>query len=195
MLDVSGIQFSSVIDLPDDVHVHDFATPEGRNIQTDCEYSIGKYNEERHGMYETALFDDNRFIHVGIDIGAPIDTPIKSFADGTIYSFGINPHDGDYGPTIITQHQLNGTDVWALYGHLASRSLLGLVSGEKIYSGETIAWVGKEEENGGWPPHLHFQLSLEKPDGHDIPGVVSPEERGRALQVYPDPRIILGDLY
>ena len=195
MLDVGGIEFSPVIDLPEEVFIHDFATPEGRAVEVNHEYSIGKYNEERPGMYETDLFSDNRFIHVGIDISAPIGTPIKSFADGEIYSFGVNPSDGDYGPTIITEHRFNGVQVWALYGHLEERSLSNLIVGEKISRGQVIAWIGNEEENGGWPPHLHFQLSLVRPEGYDIPGVVSPDERSKALEIYPDPRIVLGDLY
>jgi murein DD-endopeptidase MepM/ murein hydrolase activator NlpD len=195
MLEVGDEVFAAVIDLPPEVHIHDFSTTEGVVEQFSEQYSIGKYDEERRGMYETELFADNRFIHMGIDIGAPVYTSVKSFAEGKIYSFGINSADGDYGPTIIVQHLINGVDVWALYGHLSTESLANLIVGQGVESGQRIAWVGDEEENGGWPPHLHFQLSLVKPEGYDIPGVVSPEERLRARQIYPDPRIVLGPLY
>ena len=65
----------------------------------------------------------------------------------------------------------------------------------KINSGDVIAKIGSESENGGWPPHLHFQLSLEEPETFDLPGVVEKSEIKSALKKYPDPRIILGDLY
>ena len=61
--------------------------------------------------------------------------------------------------------------------------------------GEVIAWFGAFEENGGWDPHLHFQLSLIEPETHDMPGVVAPEDRDQALRDYPDPRLVLGPLY
>ncbi|GIT41297.1 MAG: hypothetical protein Ct9H300mP10_03070 [Methanobacteriota archaeon] len=55
--------------------------------------------------------------------------------------------------------------------------------------------MGDKHENGGWEPHLHFQLSLVEPETHDLPGVVAPEDREQALLDYPDPRLVLGPLY
>jgi hypothetical protein len=55
--------------------------------------------------------------------------------------------------------------------------------------------MGDKDENGGWDPHLHFQLSLIEPETHDMPGVVSPEDREQALRDYPDPRLVLGPIY
>ena len=158
-------------------------------------------------MYETEIFGGVRNIHVGIDIGAPVDTPVYAFADGKIHSFGINPEDGSYGPTIITEHDIDliksselslessSDKFWVLHGHLSKQSLNGLEIGMKINSGDVIAKIGSESENGGWPPHLHFQLSLEEPETFDLPGVVEKSEIKSALKKYPDPRIILGDLY
>ena len=64
----------------------------------------------------------------------------------------------------------------------------------------TIESVGEApnhhfHENGGWEPHLHFQLSYQEPETHDMPGVVAPSDREEALQIYPDPRLVLGTLY
>ena len=56
-------------------------------------------------MYNTELFGGERDLHVGLDIGAPIDTPV-AFADGIVFSKGVNPEAGSYGPTIITEHEL-----------------------------------------------------------------------------------------
>jgi murein DD-endopeptidase MepM/ murein hydrolase activator NlpD len=158
-------------------------------------------------MYETEIFGGVRNIHVGIDIGAPVGTSVHAFGEGKIHSFGINPEQGSYGPTIITEHDINlikssnllinnsSGKFWALHGHLSEQSLNGLEIGMKINSGDVIAKIGNENENGGWPPHLHFQLSLEEPETFDLPGVVEKSEIESALKKYPDPRIILGNLY
>jgi hypothetical protein len=58
-----------------------------------------------------------------------------------------------------------------------------------------LAFIGAEHENGGWPPHLHLQLSVNEPVGNDLPGVVTDEERLQALKDYPDPRLIVGNVY
>ena len=42
---------------------------------------------------------------------------------------------------------------------------------------------------------MHFQLSLERPESCDMPGVVNPEDRDSALMKYPDPRLVLGQIY
>jgi hypothetical protein len=55
--------------------------------------------------------------------------------------------------------------------------------------------VGDRHENGGWNPHLHFQLSRVAPDVPDMPGAVCAADRDDALRRYPDPRLVLGALY
>ena len=146
-------------------------------------------------MYNTEIFHGERFLHVGIDIGAPVGTPCMAFMDGEISHFGYNPEPGDYGNVLITKHHLDGVDLWALYGHLSSESIENKTVGQKIVAGEVISWFGEEHENGGWEPHLHFQLSLVEPETHDLPGVVAPKDRREALRCYPDPRLVLGPLY
>ena len=107
--------------------------------------------------------------------------------------------DGSYGPTIITEHsiEIDGKQqtIWVLHGHLSRESLNGLVAGAPISKGDAIGKMGEEYENGGWPPHVHIQLSMVEPTEPDLEGVVSPEHRDDALKRYPDPRNILGLLY
>ena len=55
-------------------------------------HAAGKFNERRRGMYDTEMFRDvgnavggfsgQRDIHMGLDIGGPVDTPVLAFADG-----------------------------------------------------------------------------------------------------------------
>jgi murein DD-endopeptidase MepM/ murein hydrolase activator NlpD len=147
-------------------------------------------------MYTTELYaSSRRDIHMGIDIAAPVGTGVHAFADGTIFLFGYNGAPGDYGYTLITRHQWEGGALYALFGHLAKESIQGKAEGAPFRQGEVLAWVGPKEENGGWNPHLHFQLSLVEPRTCDLPGVVSEEQREEALRIYPDPRLVLGPIY
>ena len=193
MIDWRTEDYHPVVHLPDEYEVRYFTN--GDYSPSEYEFDIGRYDELRPGMYSTDLFSDGRFLHVGIDIGAPVGTPCMAFDDGEISKFGYNPDDGDYGHVVITKHIIDGRSVWALYGHLNSKSIENKEIGQKISKGEVICWMGDKHENGGWESHLHFQLSLKEPETHDLPGVVSPDNRDQALQDYPDPRLVLGPIY
>lgn len=158
-------------------------------------FTIGRYNEKRPGVYSHAIFGGTRNHHIGIDLGAPAGTPIFAFSPGKIFAIADHLEPGNYGPTLITEHKLGGKLVFALYGHLSRSSLQDKKVGQTIEAGELIAFLGTESENGGWPPHLHFQLSYRAPTGGDMPGVVSEEELPEALALYPDPRLVLGPIY
>lgn len=195
MIQFSNFNFHPVIHMPDVYDVRDFTTMDNANRVPTHPFSVGKYDEDRVGMYTQELFEGLRTVHMGIDIGTPIHTPIHAFWEGTIFAFGWNEAEGDYGHVIVTEHTLQGVRLWALYGHLSAASITGKHVGKRIRRGEVLGSVGDEHENGGWPPHLHFQLSYVQPTTHDMPGVVSPKERLEALEKYPDPRLVLGPLY
>ena len=186
-------RYHPVVHLPDEYEVRDFTT--GNYTPSEYEFDIGRYDELRPGMYSTELFSDGRFLHIGIDIGAPVGTPCMAFDEGEISHFGYNAADGDYGYVIITKHIVGEIPIWALYGHLSADSIKGKKIGQKISRGEVICWMGDRDENGGWESHLHFQLSINEPETHDMPGVVNPENRKTALEKYPDPRLVLGPIY
>ena len=198
-----GLQFSPVVPSlrPDNYLVRDFTrglagwTPlEGTGFTHD----VGRYNERRPAMYEASMFDSAegaREIHIGVDIGSEVGTPVHSCADGVLHSCGYNPGKGDYGNVLVAEYSLNGLRVWALYGHLSSASIEGRVPGMAVASGDVLGWMGGRHENGGWPPHVHFQLSLVEPPTHDMPGVVAAAHHEAALRAHPDPRLVLGPLY
>ena len=193
MIDWSAYDYHPVVHLPMDYTVLDLTDGSWESPET--EFSIGKYDEVRPNLYNTELFGGERNVHMGIDIGGPVGTPCMGFMDGEISHFGYNPAAGDYGNVVITKHDIGGVPVWALYGHLDAASIEDKRVGQIVESGDVIAWVGAFEENGGWEPHLHFQLSLVEPETHDMPGVVAPGEREYSLEIYPDPRNVLGPLY
>ena len=196
MLNVASITFAPVIKLPDEYEIYDFTEGYDSDRPLAYPYGVGKYNEHRPGMYAGEQFtEDQRDIHIGIDIGTPVGEPVHAFYGGTIHALGDNDIPWDYGPTIITVHRWLNQTVYALHGHLSRASLAEWSVGDHFEQGATLGWVGTKAENGGWNPHLHFQLSLLKPDTYDMPGVVSRAQLNWALETFPDPRIVLGPLY
>ena len=161
----------------------------------DQEWLVGGYLENRQGMYTSEVFAGVRYIHLGIDIWAKAGTPVYSVADGVVFGCRDNNKDLDYGPTLITEHEVNGIKLYCLYGHLGRASLEQRSAGEVIKKGQHLANLGSTGENGGWIPHLHFQLSLDRPDTIDMPGVCAPDQVDKARLTHPDPRLILGPLY
>jgi len=190
----SSYNFHPVVFLPSKYSVLDLSG-DNVNVKPETDFWIGRYNEIRKNLYSAELFEGIRNIHVGIDIGAPVGTPCMSFSDGVIKFFGYNPQIGDYGNVIITEHEFDSIYLWALYGHLDSKSIQFKKIGQPISRGEVIGHMGNQYENGGWPSHLHFQLSFIEPATHDLPGVVSADEHFQSLQDFPDPRLVLGALY
>ena len=193
MIDWNSESYHPVVNLPAKYKVLDLT--KGSWDSGESEYSIGRYNEFRPNVYTTELFAGVRNLHVGIDIGGPVGTPCMAFMNGKIHNFGYNPKAGDYGNVVITEHDISGSKIWALYGHLDSKSLIGKSKGQSVTKGQAIGHLGNESENGGWEPHLHFQLSTVEPETHDLPGVVSIEDSAIALKLYPDPRFVLGPIY
>jgi peptidoglycan LD-endopeptidase LytH len=164
---------------------------------TNATYLVGGYMEDRILYQRSRHFDgeENRTIHLGIDIWGKAGTKIFAPLDGTIHSFAFNNNFGDYGATIILQHQLEGEIFHTLYGHLSLRDIENLQPGQPIQIGETIAHFGQPHENGNWPPHLHFQIikDIQNKNG-DYPGVCAISEKAFYLNNCPDPDIILNML-
>ena len=158
--------------------------------------AVGGYEEERSpAMYDGPLYTDGRILHMGIDFWVPDGTPVLAVAPGRVFGLADNRGPKDYGPTIITEHEIDGRTLWMLHGHLSVASLARIEPGQHIAPGDVIGFVGMESENGGWVPHLHVQLATERPEKIDLPGVVRPQEREQAKQLYPDPRLLLGPVY
>ncbi|MEE2758799.1 MAG: peptidoglycan DD-metalloendopeptidase family protein [Candidatus Thermoplasmatota archaeon] len=191
-IDFAAEDWHPAIDLPEFYDVLDLSG-KAENVRM-SDFSIGKYDEIRN-IYTTELFAGGRTLHIGLDIGGPVGTPVMSVADGKIAFSGYNAADGDYGHTVIVHHTIQEQDLWILYGHLNADSTANCPAGKTVSKGEIIAWLGDKDDNGGWPPHLHFQLSLLEPHTHNLPGVVHPDDRDRALRDFPDPRLVLGALY
>ncbi|MFD2873256.1 peptidoglycan DD-metalloendopeptidase family protein [Mucilaginibacter ximonensis] len=163
--------------------------------ETGSRYGIGGYMEHRTLYARSPLFDaddEPRRLHLGVDIWAKAGTPVYAPLDGTVHSFKDNDNFGDYGPTMILQHDLDGLTLYTLYGHLSRQSLNEITIGQPITKNQQIAEFGIVDENGHWPPHLHFQLMFDMEGwAGDYPGVARFSEKERWLQNIPDPNLIL----
>ncbi|WP_266202276.1 peptidoglycan DD-metalloendopeptidase family protein [Pontibacter kalidii] len=156
---------------------------------------VGGYLEDRFIYRRSRHFDveaQSRNLHLGVDVWLPAGTAVFTPLDATVHSFKDNDNFGDYGPTIILQHELEGVTFYTLYGHLSRTSLQGLQQGQYFSKGQKIAEVGPYPENGHWPPHLHFQIVADMGDKYgDFPGVATAAERSRYERLCPDPNLIL----
>jgi murein DD-endopeptidase MepM/ murein hydrolase activator NlpD len=161
-------------------------------------YGIGGYGELRTVYSRSKVFDapnpyeEPRRLHLGTDIWGKVATPVYAPLGGMVHSFAFNKHFGDYGATLILLHQLDGFSFYTLYGHLALADIERATEGQYVNRGQQLGSFGKPEENGHWPPHLHFQIILDM--GYregDYPGVCKYSEREKYLSNSPDPDIIL----
>ncbi|MEO7048633.1 MAG: peptidoglycan DD-metalloendopeptidase family protein [Ferruginibacter sp.] len=174
-----------------------------KRISAGAKYLIGGYKEQRQMYRRSNLFDKNitepdildyepRSLHLGTDIWGDAGTKIYAPIGGMVHSFAYNNNFGDYGATIILQHQLETVNFYVLYGHLALKNIEGLRVGKFITRGEYFADFGPYEENGNWPPHLHLQLIVDMwmYEG-DYPGVCKMSEAEKYLKNSPDPDSLL----
>jgi 4-aminobutyrate aminotransferase-like enzyme len=100
----------------------------------------------------------------------------------------------DYGPTIILEHRAGegGPPFWTLYGHLSRETLAMVKPGMTVAAGQQIGSIGGHDVNGGWAPHLHFQIMTDRlgRDG-EFPGVGQPSLWDVWRCISPDPNLIL----
>lgn len=88
---------------------------------------------------------------LGIDIRAPVGTPIKAAADGTVIFVG-GTRCCSYGLYVEVQHDGGFT---TLYAHLAS---FAVKSGDEVTAGTVLGFAGLTGRTTG--PHLHFEIEL-----------------------------------
>ncbi|MAD98474.1 MAG: peptidase M23 [Flavobacteriaceae bacterium] len=129
---------------------------------------------DRSDYFQAVDAESKRNIHLGIDYWCEASTHVCAIFDGTVHSFKNNTNYGDYGPTIILEHQENGMKFYSLYGHLSLASIESITVGDKIGKGENFAQLGDAAVNGDYAPHLHFQIIKDLQGNYgDYPGVSS----------------------
>jgi murein DD-endopeptidase MepM/ murein hydrolase activator NlpD len=85
--------------------------------------------------------------HAGVDLAAPLGTPVQASRPGRVISAGWS---GGYGLLVVVDH---GNGLQTRYAHL---SRLGVVAGQQIGQGQTVGLVGSTGHSTG--PHLHYEM-------------------------------------
>ncbi len=155
-------------------------------------FAYGGYMEDRSWYARSPLFGKQRSIHLAVDIWAEEHTAVFAPIEGTVHSFADNIGFGNYGPTLILEHQEENQVFYTLYGHLSRNNISDWEVGKVIQQGEQVGNLGVMNENGDWPAHLHFQIikDLQGMKG-DYPGVSSAEDVPFYQLNCPDPRFLL----
>ncbi|WP_066703114.1 M23 family metallopeptidase [Sphingobium amiense] len=85
--------------------------------------------------------------HQGIDLAAPIGTPVRAAADGIVSQAGWS---GGYGLLVAIDH---GQRMATRYGHM---SRLAVEPGQRVLRNSVIGYVGSTGRSTG--PHLHYEV-------------------------------------
>lgn len=164
--------------------------------QNNALVAYGGYLEERSLYANNAHFnaqgEELRSIHLGVDFWEKAGTKVQVPVSGIVHSFKNNAVKGDYGPTIILSHEIQGVQFYTLYGHLSLESLDGLYVGKKFSQGDTLATLGTPEVNVNYAPHLHFQIIQDVGTNYgDYPGVCTASNQNYYIQNCPNPALLL----
>lgn len=102
--------------------------------------------------------------HNGIDIGAPLGTPVIASADGVV-EVALEGYNGGRGNYIIIDHE-NG--IKTLYQHL---NTVDVSVGQTVVYGQKIGTVGNTGVSGG--AHLHFEVWVDGTPVNPLDGYVN----------------------
>ncbi len=171
--------------------------------ETGARVAIGEYDEPRL-LYSSELFrtagwsgDEWRTLHLGLDLFTGAGCPVRIPIAGRVKSVRNNAGPGDYGPTVIVEHKVRDAQgpfsFHTLYGHLDLETMTTVFPGQPLPGGATIGRLGQPAVNGGWSPHLHFQIVADLLDREgEFPGVARPSERAVWTSLSPDPHALAG---
>ncbi|WP_281857395.1 aminotransferase class III-fold pyridoxal phosphate-dependent enzyme [Litoreibacter halocynthiae] len=160
---------------------------------------LGYYHEPRLIYAEPAFrkgpwkASDRRTVHLAVDVFTHAGTPMFAPLRGEVFVAEYRSGHLDYGGVIILRHETAGGDpFYTLYGHLDPEFLDRLKPGQMVEQGEEFCRLGDPGMNGGWAPHVHFQLALTTEGIEaDWPGVGDPDEMYLWRAVCPNPAALL----
>jgi murein DD-endopeptidase MepM/ murein hydrolase activator NlpD len=109
-------------------------------------------------------------MHWGIDLAAPLGTPIYATTDGVVLRAG---RASGYGNAVYIQDADGDVHI---YGHMR---YYDVEAGQIVHAGDEIARVGSEGQSTG--PHLHYEIHRGGMDGRRIDPEDYLAERGVAI--------------
>jgi len=108
--------------------------------------------------------------HKGVDLAAPIGTPIRASADGIVSRAD---WFSSYGLYVSLEH---GGTIQTRYGHM---SRLNVEAGQAVHKGDIIGYVGTTGRSTG--PHLHYEVRIAGEAVNPIPYLQSGEVQHLAI--------------
>jgi murein DD-endopeptidase MepM/ murein hydrolase activator NlpD len=102
----------------------------------------------QYGRRVSPITGQNR-MHQGLDIAAPLGSPIRTAAQGVVKRVG---YADDYGKYVEISH---GYGVLSRYAHAQS---ISVKPGEQVKKGDIIGAVGMTGRTTG--PHLHYEIEI-----------------------------------
>jgi murein DD-endopeptidase MepM/ murein hydrolase activator NlpD len=133
-------KFPPTLELPPLNSAEDFLPPSMNGLQ--------KYVWPAQGTFTSGYGPRWGRMHRGIDIAAPVGTPVVASAPGVVVTAGWN--DGGYGNLVEIRHPDGSL---TLYAH---NSRIVVRKGEVVNQGELIAAMGSTGRSTG--PHTHFEI-------------------------------------
>lgn len=117
--------------------------------------------DEMNTSFGPRIDADRWDFHDGIDLPAPVGTPVHAMADGVVHRAG--PADQGFGSTHVILKVVDptdGEDLFLVYLHLDSIAE-GVIPGAEVKQGDVIGAVGQEDATY---PHLHFEFRKGGPE-------------------------------
>jgi murein DD-endopeptidase MepM/ murein hydrolase activator NlpD len=110
------------------------------------------------GFYWEPRLGSCAHFHRGIDIAAPLYTPIRASGPGVVVFAGANPYDPSPKAWIVIIAHSEHLVTW--YAHIDNRSHPPTVrAGDRVVAGQIIAYEGLTGRTTG--PHLHWAVQLD----------------------------------
>ncbi len=106
------------------------------------------YISDHYGYRIHPITGENK-LHAGMDIGAPMGSPVYAAESGTVLSSG---WISGYGNAVVIMHD-NGLQT--LTGHMSS---LNVSAGQRVNRGDVVGYCGSTGNSTG--PHVHFEVRV-----------------------------------
>ncbi len=119
-------------------------------------YPLGTYR------YGSTYFGQMN-IHAGIDVDAPLGTPVLAAGPGQVvwagwglFFFEPGREDDPYGIAVAVKHDFgyDNQPLYTLYAHMESHNIFYL--GQQVNTGDVLGWIGVTGNTTG--PHVHFEV-------------------------------------
>lgn len=152
-LNVQSLSYSELFELAKDRELLLTHIPALQPIHNEGLTRIGSF----YGYRQHPIIGGIHF-HEGLDLTAPMGTPVYASGDGTVIRIDFNRSRTGYGNFIIIDHGVNG--ITTRYAHL---NTIDVKHGQEVKRGEQLGTVGNTGMSTA--PHLHYEIRI---NGHSV---------------------------